>query len=141
MLVDLPLMATGAYCASLTATYSYYLEATMARLKTIRSKLTAMPKALPSAINSSSWRGKDSSSTARGYDYRWQRYREQFLMQHPLCLYCEREGRTTAATVVDHIVPHQGQQSVFWALDNHQSLCAACHSGTKAKEEAAAGYR
>jgi len=45
------------------------------------------------------------SSSERGYDVHWQRIRAQFLRLHPLCVQCQAEGRVTASTVVDHIVP------------------------------------
>lgn len=75
------------------------------------------------------------SAAERGYNYRWQRYRESFLRKHPLCVYCQRRGRVTAATVVDHIVPHQGDSKLFWDKNNHQGLCATCHSAVKQAEE------
>ncbi|RKJ07590.1 HNH endonuclease, partial [Butyricicoccus sp. 1XD8-22] len=33
----------------------------------------------------------------------------------------------TQATVVDHIKPHQGDQSLFWNENNWQPLCKRCH--------------
>ena len=43
-------------------------------------------------------------STKRGYGYRWQKYRKQFLKEHPLCeIYCEAEGRVTASTSTDGV--------------------------------------
>lgn len=47
---------------------------------------------------------------------------------------CQKRGRTTAATVVDHVVPHRGNEALFFggAL---QSLCKACHDGAKQTEE------
>lgn len=80
-------------------------------------------------------RAKGEGSTARGYNYKWQKARERFLYEHPLCCYCERTGRTTAANVVDHIIPHRGDQSLFWNESNWQPLCKPCHDSTKAKEE------
>ena len=53
-------------------------------------------------------------STERGYGYRWQKYRERFLRENPLCAICEREDRPALATVVDHIKPHHGDQGLFW---------------------------
>ena len=38
---------------------------------------------------------------------RWLRMRRQFLMDHPLCCECEREGLVVAAVVVDHRDGHQ----------------------------------
>lgn len=61
--------------------------------------------------------------------------RERFLLTHPLCAECERSGRLTAATVVDHIVPHKRDQALFWDRDNWQPLCKLCHDSIKQREE------
>ena len=65
------------------------------------------------------------------YNYKWQKHRELFLKQNPLCAYCQDDGKIEAATVVDHITPHKGNMSLFWDVDNHQSLCATHHAATK----------
>jgi 5-methylcytosine-specific restriction enzyme A len=44
---------------------------------------------------------------------------------------CLKEGRTTPATCVDHVEPHKGDYNKF-VLGKLQSLCATCHSSTKA---------
>lgn len=67
------------------------------------------------------------SAAIRGYDRKWRKYRKLFLMQHALCVECERQGRLTEATIVDHIVDHNGDHTLFWDPDNHQSLCKPCH--------------
>lgn len=66
---------------------------------------------------------------------RWLRLRKQHLSKSPLCVFCEREGRTVPATVVDHIVPHKGDERLFFNANNLQSLCKAHHDSTKAAEE------
>ena len=71
----------------------------------------------------------------RGYIYRWQKTRVIYLANHPLCVYCERAGRLTPATVVDHIIPHRGDMALFWDEDNWQALCKKCHDSAKAREE------
>lgn len=107
------------------------------KLQRLVSRLSVLKPASQAASVSGSWRdGK--SSTQRGYGYKWQKYREQFLFNNPLCSYCEGTGRITAATVVDHIKPHKGNMKLFWNPDNHQSLCASCHSSIKQAEENAA---
>ena len=83
-----------------------------------------------------SWRAGKQGGTARGYGYKWQKARERFLREHPLCCYCERIGRVTLATVVDHVVPHKGDESLFWDESNWQPLCKPCHDSTKKAEEA-----
>lgn len=81
-------------------------------------------------------RAKGEGSTARGYGYKWRKARERYLSEHPLCCYCEREGGVvTAATVVDHIIPHKGDQALFWDESNWQSLCDFHHNSAKAREE------
>lgn len=43
--------------------------------------------------------------------------------------------RLTVATVVDHIVPHKGDQTLFWNEANWQPLCKLCHDSLKQKQE------
>lgn len=80
------------------------------------------------------------SARARGYDGKWERARLRFLGEHPLCVVCEREGRLTAASVVDHITPHKGDQRLFWDESNWQPLCAPCHSEKTAREDGGFGH-
>ena len=49
------------------------------------------------------------------------------LHSHSLCVECEKQGKLTQATVVDHIVPHRGDQKLFWDESNWQPLCKPCH--------------
>jgi 5-methylcytosine-specific restriction protein A len=57
--------------------------------------------------------------------------RPQHLKEHPLCVFCEKIGRVTAATVVDHIKPHKGDERLFYDRRNLQSLCKQCHDSNK----------
>lgn len=66
---------------------------------------------------------------------RWVKLRALHLSLSPLCVFCQQQGRTTAASVVDHITPHRGSEDLFWDPDNLQSLCASCHSATKQVQE------
>lgn len=63
----------------------------------------------------------------RGYNSKWVVAREQYLRRHPLCAVCRREGKLTAATVVDHIIPHRGDKVLFWDQSNWEPLCKSCH--------------
>ena len=36
--------------------------------------------------------------------------------------------RIEVATVVDHIMPHKGDNTLFWDRDNWQSLCKRFHN-------------
>lgn len=58
---------------------------------------------------------------------RWQRNRAIFLRAHPLCVECEAEGRLAAASVVDHRIPHRGNERMFWEVSNWQALCKWHH--------------
>jgi 5-methylcytosine-specific restriction endonuclease McrA len=77
----------------------------------------------------------------QGYDNHWVRARGRFLAAHPLCVMCQARGRLTPANVVDHIVPHRGDQVLFWDTANWQSLCTPCHNGPKRLLEQAAERR
>ena len=81
------------------------------------------------------------SSAARGYDAQWRRSRLLFLQQHPLCCYCEAAGLVTAATVVDHKIPHRGDRDLFWNRDNWQAMCKTHHDAAKQREEHAGSAR
>lgn len=75
------------------------------------------------------------------YGHDWRKARSRFLQANPLCTYCEnRFNRVTAATVVDHIIPHKGDKVLFWDEQNWQPLCKHCHDSIKAKEEIKQGY-
>ena len=62
---------------------------------------------------------------------RWQKARARFLRHYPLCVMCQKEGRITPATVVDHIEPHKGDEEKFWDESNWQPLCAIHHNSHK----------
>lgn len=71
------------------------------------------------------------SSRQRGYSTRWDKARLIFLADHPLCVMCENEGRLEPATVVDHVVAHRGDETLFWDMSNWQSLCKMHHDRDK----------
>lgn len=68
------------------------------------------------------------TAAQRGYGSRWRKARNTFLSHHPLCVECERNGRAVPATVVDHIIAHKGNTSLFWDKNNWQSMCSTCHN-------------
>ena len=73
----------------------------------------------------------------RGYNAKWRKARLGWLRKHPLCVMCEKAGHVILADVVDHKVPHRGDQKLFWSTDNWQSLCYHHHNSAKQKEEKA----
>lgn len=79
------------------------------------------------------------TSAQRGYGYRWQQYREVFIAEHPLCEECTKQGIVSATFAVDHIVPHKGDEKLFWDPNNHQGLCEGCHNRKTATEDGGFG--
>lgn len=75
------------------------------------------------------------TAAERGYDGRWRKARAAFLALHPLCRMCEEQGQVTAATVLDHRIPHKGDQTLFWDPDNWQALCKRHHDRDKQVQE------
>ncbi len=76
------------------------------------------------------WKRQDEqrgNSASRGYGERWRKLRIQVLNAEPLCRICAREGRTTGATVVDHIIPHKGNSELLYSRENLQPLCKRHH--------------
>jgi 5-methylcytosine-specific restriction enzyme A len=69
------------------------------------------------------------SAFERGYDRRWQRARRRFLSkpENFLCIDCKSEGFIEAATVVDHIRPHRGDEGLFWDETNWAPRCKPHH--------------
>lgn len=106
------------------------------RLATLKSELPVLDTRRVPTIQAGSWRTSDQTAAQRGYGYKWQQARAQFLREHPHCVICKADDQVTAATVVDHIVPHRGDQSLFWRRSNWQALCVAHHSRDKQREEA-----
>lgn len=74
------------------------------------------------------------SAGKHGYNRRWQKASKAYLESHPLCVRCMKEGRYVKATV-DHIVPHRGDQKLFWDQANLQALCKQCHGKKSLTED------
>jgi 5-methylcytosine-specific restriction protein A len=74
------------------------------------------------------------SAARRGYGPRWRRARAAFLARHPLCAACRAQGCVVQATVVDHVVPHRGDQRLFWDETNWAPACKPCHDAKSARE-------
>ena len=79
----------------------------------------------------------DQASTYRRLykTMRWQRLRQMVLSAHPLCSMCLLAGSVEAATVVDHVTPHRGDQELFWSVANLQAICKRCHDRDKQATE------
>lgn len=71
------------------------------------------------------------SARKRGYTHRWDKAAAAFKQENPLCVMCAKIGRVTAVFAVDHIVPHGGNQELFWERSNWQGLCEPHHNREK----------
>lgn len=99
-----------------------------------------MPE-MPPAHRPAGWRPRQEvkaeadarrgSARERGYTTAWDKAARGFLARHPLCLGCAAIGRTEAATLVDHTIPHRGDQALFWDADNRQPSCRWHHDVIK----------
>ena len=76
------------------------------------------------------------SSTARGYDYAWQKLRIRKLQADPLCAGCTTQGRVSLAEEVDHIIRITKRPDLRLDWGNLQSLCGPCHDAKSAAERA-----
>lgn len=66
---------------------------------------------------------------------RWKALRIAQLTSFPLCRMCLESDVVEAATVVDHVKPHKGDEEMFFDPTNLQSLCAPHHDRDKALME------
>lgn len=89
----------------------------------------------------------------RGYTSAWDKARSTFLArpENQFCRACQKVGLLNPGTlridgslqtnprrahlVVDHIVPHRGDQTLFWDRANWQPLCPDHHDVVKQREE------
>jgi 5-methylcytosine-specific restriction protein A len=112
------------------------------KLQQLPSAVRMTPNTRPQmAQPATSWRAGTTSSTARGYTYRWQKEGKAFLELHPLCQCAdcdEGRKRLLPATVVDHRIPHRGDMRLFWDRSNWQAMSKPCHD-RKTQQETAQG--
>lgn len=76
------------------------------------------------------------SARARGYTSAWDKAADSHRRRSPICIYCEmgafgQPKRITPARLVDHLIPHRGDQAVFWNKADWISCCKTCHDGPK----------
>lgn len=77
---------------------------------------------------SRSYDDRRGSSSARGYDSRWQKLRLVALRRDNfMCQECLKQDRPVPAQEVHHIIGIDVDPSMRLDLDNIISLCAPCH--------------
>ena len=118
----------------------------MARLKAMPSRLTTPPSRLSVSVpvgeaGQSRQRDRDQPIRRNYKTARWQRLRWSVLLRDLFtCRRCRRLEADTSQLVADHIIPHRGDETLFWNDANLQCLCKSCHDSTKQSEERN-GYR
>lgn len=80
------------------------------------------------------------SARARGYTSKWDKAAKGHLEKNPLCVYCAMGAwgdalRSTPSTLVDHLIPHRGDQAIFWNRRDWIASCDDCHVGPKQRTE------
>lgn len=75
------------------------------------------------------------TSTERGYDVDWRRFRRWFLLSHPLCADCMDTGRYVTATEVHHLVKVRDDRERRLDAANCRALCRRCHGVRTARGE------
>lgn len=71
-------------------------------------------------------------ASQRGYGSKWRKARDLFLKVNDRCAW---PGCHAPATVVDHVIPHRGDMTLFWDRANWQPLCALHHNCHKQRQE------
>ncbi len=56
------------------------------------------------------------------------------LRKDPLCVRCKAQGKVVIAKIANHIVPHKGDEKLFFSGEL-ESVCKACHDGPIQREE------
>jgi 5-methylcytosine-specific restriction endonuclease McrA len=126
----------------------------MPRIRCLPSRVPLVAPRV-ATLQPGSWHAGNASSTQRGYGYKWQVERKAYLEAHPFCVMCLKELGIKAkdnagiivecatrglsaprARIVDHKIPHRGDQHLFWQRSNWQPLCKPHHDGAKQREEA-----
>jgi len=51
-----------------------------------------------------------------------------------------KRGKYTKATVVDHVIPHRGDEALFWDRSNWRPLCKRCHDQKTRREDQTSVY-
>ena len=66
----------------------------------------------------------------------WRKLRTLYLADHP---HCAVPGCRRPATVVDHVIAHRGEQTLFFDPANLQALCKPHHDSKTAREDGGFG--
>ncbi len=76
--------------------------------------------------------------TERGYNNRWLKASKLFRAGK-VCVMCEAKGIAKLSECTDHIIPHKGDDGLFWDESNWQPLCISCNTSKASSEEGGFG--
>jgi 5-methylcytosine-specific restriction enzyme A len=72
---------------------------------------------------------RDKERTAFYKTKQWEKVRVLALRRdHGQCVPCDKQGKTTPANIIDHIIPYEVAPDLGLTLDNLQTICIACHN-------------
>jgi 5-methylcytosine-specific restriction endonuclease McrA len=113
------------------------LTAIKPRLTPLGNRLAALPREQAEAER---FRTRDKQIKWRAWykTARWRKLRLEILTRDLFT--CQMEGcgciePDTSQLVCDHVIPHRGDERLFWNPANLQCLCKACHDSRKQKLE------
>lgn len=115
----------------------------MAKLKTLRP-LVGMMKPMVATAHATRDTAAANRNTVHWRQWyksvRWQRLRIEVLTRDIYT--CQQTGVILAgkanapdSPVVDHIVPHRGDERLFWDINNLQAVTKAWHDSEKQRQE------
>lgn len=115
----------------------------MPKLTTLKPRLSKMAPRLSSARQVRDTR-YSPDATVRGWykSARWQALRQEVLARDLFT--CRQTGvlligahPAPNSPVVDHVIPHKGDERLFWDITNLQAVSKAYHDSDKRKMEMA----
>jgi len=102
--------------------------------------LIATPSVFGAKAMASTGRRDDRSAEAEAWRKlyktgKWQAIRKAQLSAHPLCRTCLKSGKTTAATVCNHIDKDAKRTDAGFYAGPFSSECATCHDVVIGRDE------
>lgn len=116
-------------------------------LRVLKPRLSPMPPRVgkaPGAPRTTAQRDQDAPWRPWYRTKRWQDLRIAVFARD--LFICQWQGCGASVTgkgeaVCDHKLPHRGNASLFWDIDNLQTLCTHCHSTHKQRVEQGESYQ
>ncbi len=78
------------------------------------------------AVHKTDYQRRDPITNRIYGSVRWKKFRKMYLARNPLCV--NYDDCHNAATVVDHIKPHRGDEDLLWDEANLNPMCRGCHN-------------